>query len=174
MEFWIQINNLVQIKLCIIIKSTPPSYDLPPFRDYVKCLLIPKSTLPSQNIPPSKHLYVTLQDCTPPSQNIHPPFKHFRSICDPPIIYPSLPEYTRLLYEATLLESTHTPLFTTMCNTPMIYPSLPEYTLPPLNIHATLPESTPRSLNISPPPLNRYATLPESTPSSQNRYPLFW
>ena len=52
---------------------------------------------------------------------------------------------------------------------PRIYPP------PPLNIYATLPESTPRSLNIPPPPpLNKYATLQESTPSSQNKYPLFW
>ena len=60
----------------------------------------------SQNILPFKHLYVTLSDCTPPPQNIHPPFEHFRSICDFPRIYPSLLEYTRLLYKATLMEST--------------------------------------------------------------------
>ena len=117
---------------------------------------------------------MTLPDCTLPSQNIHPPpFKHFRSICDPPRFYPSLPEYTRLLYKATLLESTHTPLLTTMCNTPMIYPSLAEYTPLPFKRLCHPPRIYTSFSEYTPPPLNRYATLQESTPSSQNRYHFF-
>ena len=101
-----------------------------------------------------------------PSQNlplpprIYSPFEHLRSICDPLGFHPSLPEYNRLSYKATLLEST-LPLFSQLCehsyDLPLpvrIYPS------PFLNIYATLPESTPPSLNIPtpppPPPLNIY------------------
>ena len=52
----------------------------------------PESTPPSQNIPHFQcQLYATLPQSTPPSQNI-PPFS--TTICDPPRIYSSLPEYT--------------------------------------------------------------------------------
>ena len=127
---------------------------------------LPEST-PSQNIPPFKHLYVTLSDCTPPSQNIHPPFKHLRS-------YATLPEYTRLLYKATLLEST-LPLFS------QLHATLPWSTPPPQNIPPSIlkhlcdpPRIHPLLLWIYPSPYKHlYATHPESTPPSQNRYPFF-
>ena len=72
----------------------------------------------SQNIPPFKHLYEALLEYTlplridPPLLNIYmrpsqnvplplriypPPFKHLGSICDPPRIYPSIPDTTRFL-----------------------------------------------------------------------------
>ena len=59
----------------------------------------------SQNIPPFKHLYVTLPDCTPPSQNIHP---LLLNILD---LYATLPESTPPsqnipAFYITLLEST--------------------------------------------------------------------
>ena len=53
-------------------------------------------------------------------------------MCDPPKIYPSLPEYT--------------PFSTAICDAPRIYPSLPpRIYLPFKNLCATLPESTPPS-----------------------------
>ena len=102
----------------------------PPFNNYMR----PSDNLPllpiiyplfnnyirsSQNLPllpriypPFQQIYATLPGSTPPSQNI-PPFS--TSICDPPIIYRYLPEYT--------------PSFSvTICDPPKIYPSLPEYT----------------------------------------------
>ena len=120
----------------------------------MKCRLIPESTLSSQNIAPFKHLYVTLPDCTPPSQNIHPPFKHLRSISDPPRIYPSLPKYTRLLYKATLLESTYRayPFFHNYVQHSHDLPLPPRIYTPPLlnifDLYATLPESALPSQNI--------------------------
>ena len=74
-------------------------------------------------------------------------------MCDPPRIYPSLPEYT--------------PFLTTICVPPRIYPSIPEYN-PLLNkfMCATFPESSPP--RIYPPFQQLYATLTESTPPSQN------
>ena len=134
-------------------------YPPPPhFRDYVKCLLIPESTLPSQNIPPfqsqtsirgppriyppSQNIVTPFQSQTsirgppriyPPSQNI-PPFQTSMRV-DPPRIYPSIPEYTHLLYKATLLEST-LPLFSQLCAT-LLWPTPPSQTIPPppLNIY---------------------------------------
>ena len=62
----------------------------PPFQQLYATL--PESTPPSQNIPHFQcQLYATLPQSTPPSQNI-PPFS--TTICDPPRIYSSLPEYT--------------------------------------------------------------------------------
>ena len=74
---------------------------------------------PSQNLPP-------------PSQNI-PPFS--TTICDPPRIYPFLPEYTPFSM-STICDpptiypslSEYTPFSTTICDPPRIYSSLPEYT----------------------------------------------
>ena len=79
-------------------------------------------------------------------------------MCDPPRIYPSLPEYT--------------PLSKTICDPPRIHPSLPEYTPIFNNYYATLPESIPPSQNI--PSLQQlYATLPETTLPSENT-PLYF
>ena len=57
-------------------------------------------TLPLVTPPPPilKYIYATLLESTPPSQNV-PPFKQlyamlYASICDPPRIYPSLPQST--------------------------------------------------------------------------------
>ena len=96
---------------------------------------------PSQNLPIPPRIYpplfnkcicVTLPESTPPSQNT-PPFS--ATICDPPRIYPSLPEsppFNKCIC-ATLPESTppsqDTPPFsTTICDPPRIYPSISEYT----------------------------------------------
>ena len=102
-------------------------------------------------------------------------------MCDPPRIYPSLPEYT--------------PYSTAICDRPRIYPSLPEYTplltnicdppiiKPPSQfrptffdkfIRATLSESTLPSQNIPPflttvcDPSRIYPSLPEHTPIFNN------
>ena len=118
---------------------------------------IPESTSPSQNIPPFQQLYATLPESTPPSQNI-PPFQPIY-MCDPPRIYPSLPESSR------------SPFSTTISDLPRIYPSLSEYT-PILQLYATLPESTPPSRNILP-FFNNYNSMrpsQKSTPPSKN-YP---
>ena len=120
--------------------------------DYVRCLRLPESPSPSQNIPPFS-----------------------TTICDPPRIYPSLPEYTPLFQQlfVTLPESTPPsqnilPFSAIICHPPRIYPSLPENT--PIFNNYMRP-----SQNIPPPPriyplffLLLYATLPESTPPSQN------
>ena len=74
-------------------ESTPPSQDLPPlYCDLVRCLRLPESTPPSQNIPPFS-----------------------TTICDPPRIYPSLPEYTTI-FNNYLWSSQNLPL------PPRIYP----------------------------------------------------
>ena len=118
--------------------TPPPSQDPPPphYCDYVKCIRLPESTSPSQNIPPFQQIYATLPEYTLSSQNI-PPFSTI--ICDPPKIYPSVPEYRpyppfQQLY-ATLPESTLPPpsknippFSTTICDPPRFYPSLPECT----------------------------------------------
>ena len=61
----------------------------------------------------NKCIYATLPESTPPSQNILP---FSTTVCDPPRIYPSVPEYTPF---STII---------TLCFHPRIYPSLPEYT----------------------------------------------
>ena len=115
----------------------------------------------SQNLPlppriylPFQQLYATLPEYILPSQNI-PSFS--TTICDPPRIYPSLPEYTP--FSTTII----------LCDPPRIYTSLPDYTLlfnnymrPSQNI---LPFSTnlyvrpsqnlPLPPRIYPPPLSR-------------------
>ena len=83
-------------------------------------------------------------------------------MCDPPRIYPSLPDYT-LFFNSYMRPPQNLPL------PPKIYPPFQE-------LYATLPESTPPAQNI---PLfhnynimrlsqQRYATLPKSTPPSYN------
>ena len=82
---------------------------------------------PSQNIPPFQHLYATLPESTPSSQNI-PPFSTTICICDPPRIYPSLPEYTPLFNNYMRPSQNITPFSTTICEPPRIYPPPPDYT----------------------------------------------
>ena len=122
---------------------------------------LPESTPTSQNKPPNRppphfqQLYATLPESTPTSQNAPPPpFNNY--ICDPPRIYPYLPEYTPLP-STTICDPPRsypylliTPFLTTimrpsqklplppriyptfsniiLCDAPRIYPSLPEYT----------------------------------------------
>ena len=108
---------------------------------------LPQSTPPSQNIPPFQQLCATVSESTPPppSQNI-PPF--LATICDPPRIYPS---------------QNIPPFSPTICDPPRIYPSLPEYT-PSLFSHHMRP-----SQNLSLPPRihhsfqHLYTTIPQST-----------
>ena len=65
-------------------------------------------SLPYRIYPPFEHLYATLPESNPPSQNT-PPF--LTTICDPPRIYPFLSEYTPFSTSVnicvTLPESTH-------------------------------------------------------------------
>ena len=88
-------------------QNLPP----PPYFDSVKCIRLPESPLPPRIYPPFQQLYATFPESSPPSQNI-PPFQQLyvtlpestphsqnipsvsTTICDPPRIYPSLPEYT--------------------------------------------------------------------------------
>ena len=74
-----------------IYPSLPGSTTL--YCAFVKCLRLPDYTPPSQNLPPlfNKFICATFPESIPPSQDT-PPFS--TTICDPPRIYPSLPEYT--------------------------------------------------------------------------------
>ena len=76
--------------------STSPSQNIPPpFKQL--CAKLPRPTPPSQNIPHfSTNLYVWTSQNLPVNPRINP---HFQQIymCDPPIIYPSLPEYFSVL-----------------------------------------------------------------------------
>ena len=92
-----------------------------------------ESTPPFQNIPPfSTNLYLRPSKNLPLLPRIYPFFQQIY-ICDPPRIYPSLPEYTPTPFQQIAF-----------CDPPRIYASLPEYT-PLFNkfIFATLPEYTP-------------------------------
>ena len=134
-------------------ESTPTSQDLPPFRHLVKCLRIPESSPPF-----SKCICATLPESIPPSQNT--PLFSTTILCNPPRMYPSLPEYT--------------PLF----NTYMWYSQnlpLPPRIYPPFSTTRIIMR---RSQNLPLPPriyplFNKFkcATLPESTPPSQNITP---
>ena len=65
--------------------------------DNTKNKMIQESTPASHNIlPPFKHLYATLPESTPSSQNI-PPSLFSTTICDAPKIYSSLSENTLFL-----------------------------------------------------------------------------
>ena len=78
-------------------QSTPHFQDLPPLYCYVMCIRLPESTplfnkymRPSQNIllppriyPPFQHLYATLPESAPPSQNI---FQFWEQVVDSLII----------------------------------------------------------------------------------------
>ena len=96
-------------------ESTPPPSPriYPPFQQLYATL--PDSTPPSQNVPHFQcQLYETLPQSTPPSQNI-PPFSI--TICDPPRIYSSLPEYTPIFNNYKIMRPPP----------PRICPSLLEY-----------------------------------------------
>ena len=141
----------------------------PPFQHLY--VTLPESTPPSQNILHFQHLCATLPESTPPSKNI-PPFS--TNICDPPRIYP-LPF---LLLYATLLESTPPsqnipPFSTNICDPPRIYPSLTEYTPSLFSYYIRLSQNLPLPPRIYPPFLHLCATLPKSTPPSQNIPPPF-
>ena len=130
-------------------ESTPPSQDLPPVCDLLKCLRIPESTPPSQNIPPfSKKGGV----CDLP--RIYP---HYQPIymCDPPRIYPSLPESTPLSTNVYVRPSQNLPLPS------RIYPPFQQ-------LNATLPEST---LRLSPPRIYPPPFFSTTMCDSQNLYP---
>ena len=127
-------------------------------------LSIPGSTPPlfviwcgvfeSQNLPLPPRIYPSFSTnvCVRPYNNLPlppriPPFS--TTICDPPIIYPSLPEYTPFSKKLYVQPSQNLPLPSRiyppfqpfyMCDPPRIYPSLPE-SIPLFNqfICATLP-----------------------------------
>ena len=150
--------------------------------------------LPPRIYPPFQQLYATLPECTPPSQNI-PPFSTTIILCDPPRIYPSLPEYTPLCNNYNIMRPSQnipllpriSPLFQQiyMCDPPRIYPP-PSQNIPPFQqLYATIPETThplrkkhPSFLTtIWPPSLSEYIPRPlstifqESTPQSLNMPP---
>ena len=156
-----------------IYHLSPRIYSPPPFQQHI-------IMRPSQNIPLPLRIY-------PPFQQMY--------MCDPPRIFPSLPEYTPL-FNNYMRPSRNLPLpeYTPFCNNytimrPSQNPPLPPRIYPPFNnymrpsriyppsqnippffnkfICATLPESTPPTQNI-PPFLTPLCDLPESTPPSQN------
>ena len=100
-------------------------------------------------------------------------------MCDPPRIYPSLPEYTSL-FSNYMRPSQNLPLPPRispfqqmyMCDPPRIYPSLPEYTSL-FNNYMRSSQNIPLHLRIYPPFQQIYicATLPEYTPPYQNTPP---
>ena len=89
-------RNIPTFSTTIILCDPPRNYpSLPEYTPLFKkclCATLPESTPPSQNIPPFHQLCATLLESNPSSQNI-PPFQQIY-MCDPPRIYPSLPEYT--------------------------------------------------------------------------------
>ena len=96
-----------------LLESTPPSKNIRPFS--TNLCVRPSQNLPlTPRIPPfSTNLYVRPSYNLPLLPRIYPPFQPIY-VCDPPRIYPSLPEYTPILNKficATLPESTpeHTP-----------------------------------------------------------------
>ena len=138
-------------------ESTPPS-----FSEYTPLFNNSNIMRPFQNLPLPLSIY-------PPFQQIY--------MCDPPRIYPSLPE--------------DTPLSTTICDPPRIYLFLPKYTpfltnlyvrssqkllLPPriypLFNNCMRPfQNLPLPPRIYPPFQQLFANLPESTPPFQNIAP---
>ena len=88
------------------IDPSLPEYTLL-FNNYV--LSFQNLPLPPRIYPPFQQLYATLPESTPPFQNI-PSFSTTIILCDPPRIYPSLPEYYNPLFnqfiDAILPEST--------------------------------------------------------------------
>ena len=130
-----------------------PIYMCDPPRIYPSQNILPFSPPFSQNIPPfSTNLYVRPSQNLPLPPRIYSPFQPIY-MCDPPGIYPSLPEYTPLFNKCiyvTLPEST-SPSFLTNYMRPSQNLPLPDYT-PLFNkcICATLPEYTPPSQNKPP------------------------
>ena len=147
----------------------------PAFQQFYATL--PESTPPPQNIPPFQQLYATLPESTHPSQNI-PPFSTTTIVCDPPRIYPSLPEYTPLFnnymrpsqnlplspriyfpfqqrqYYATPLPPQNLPTTIILSNPPRIYSSLPEYTPFSTNLYVRPSQNLPLPPRIYPHPLH--------------------
>ena len=146
-----------QIDMCdpLRIYSSLPEYT-PLFNELIFATLA-ESTHPPRIYPLfNKCICATLPASTPPFQNL----PHFSTImCDPPRIYPCLPECT--------------PLLTTKCDHSRIYPSLLEYTptFQQLYYLATFPEYIHPSQNI-PPFQQLCATLPEIAPLFDNFFTL--
>ena len=124
----------------------------------------------SQNLPLSPRTYPLFNEfiCAdlpeiyaPPYQNI-PPFS--TTVCNPPSIYPSLPEYIPILNNWNIMRRSQN------------LPLSPKYTPPLQKLYATLPKSSPSSQNIPPfstimllcdaPRIN--PSLPEYTPPFNN------
>ena len=132
----------------------PPRIYSPPFNNYMR---------PSQNLPL-------------PPWNI-PPFSTTTILCDPPRIYPSLPEYTPLFNNYNIMRrSQNLPLLPRiyptfqqmhMCDPPRLYPPFQQ-------LYATLPGSTPSSQNIIFPFLtNLYVRPSQNLPLPPRIYPPF-
>ena len=159
------------MKCLLIPESTLPSQNIPLFKHLYEAL--PEFTLPyriylllniymwpSQNVPLPPRIYIpllnildlyaTLQESTPPSQNI-PAFYIKRT----PRIY--------------------SPLFSQLCAT-LPWSSPPSQNIPPppfLNIFTILPESTPPSLNIWLPLQTSICDSPRIYPSLPEEIPTF-
>ena len=100
---------------------------------------LPESTRPSQNIPPFQQMYM----------------------CDPPRIYPSLPEYTPLSTNIYVRPSQNIPFppriylrFQQLCDPPRIHPHFQQ-------LNATFSKSNPPSQN-TPPFFNNYIIMRRS------------
>ena len=130
-------------------ESTPPSQNIPPFQqlyatlsEYTPLLNNYNIMRPSQNLtlppriyPPFQPLkyYATLPEYTLPPR-IYPPFQQMY-MCDPPRIYPSLPEYTPIFDNYFIMRRSQ-----------ILYLP-PSQNIPPFQqLYVTLPENT----NITP------------------------
>ena len=163
-------------------ESTLPSQNIPPpplISQFI-CATLPESTFPSQNIPPlSANLYVRPSQNLPLPLRIYPPFQQIY-MCDPPRIYPSLPECTPLFNKficVTLSEFTPpSQNIPTLSANLYVRPSqnlpLPEYTPLLTNVYVRPSQNLSLPPRIYPPyqpiymcdPPRTYPSLPEYTP----------
>ena len=91
------------------IYSFLPEYS--PLISQFICVTLPESTPPCQNIPPlSANLYVRPCQNLPLYPRIYPPYQTIY-MCDPPRIYPFLPEYTPLFNSYKIMRLSQNPPF---------------------------------------------------------------
>ena len=152
------------------------------------CATLPESTPPSQNILPfSTNLYVRPSQNLPLPPRIYPPFQQMY-ICDPPIIYLSVPEYTPFLTNY-MRPSQNLPLpdYTPLFNKCIVRPS---QNIPlPLKINPLFNNYVRPSQNMPLPPriysslFNNYNIMrpfqnrplpPRIYPSIFNNYNIMW
>ena len=147
---------------------------------------LPEYTPPSQNIPPFQQMYVRPYppEISPPPFLEHIPFSTTMILCDPPRIYPFLPESPPPFQSIYVCDNNYMrPSHPSPQNIPVfqqLYATFPESTppsqnigLPPFstNVYVRLSQNLPLPPRIYPPFQQLYATLPESTPPFQNISP---